>query len=655
MSVSIQILNASNESNEDNAAEDLKQLISSTIPRSSSGNLYIATNLTLCGQNPRDIDMTIWGKLDNCILRNFYSNDPQYQKKDLVVNDFCIVLELKESSIKRIRFEKTHFYVKYLNKPTPKDVTSQNEKQRYSLMNYLYFNCDVDAIVTNAIWFKSITEDELSTKTGNIQTGALPDKFGFTDMIRIIIAQGCRPKYLRDENCYILTSSLDTIAINKINEILFADRNIPSVFTRRKLELITQKTSEDIINQRQLLGTSLITLNGKAGTGKTCILLQAALQLANKESGKRCLLLTYNHALVSDIRRLLHYLDIPDNIDDYTVQIQTLHSFFMELMKTLGLQTNSIYGHQFDAEYSKKLKELSEYINDLMDANDIKTLKEDNQLAIDWDYILVDEAQDWDSLEKEILIKVYGEKSIIVADGGQQFVRSHGHLKWGGELVNLGIGRRQKLHLVTFVNEIAKEMGVSWKLKGDNQLLGGRVIIKNNLTNEDFQKLSSYCKEHQCENYDILFLVPPQMVSKQNSDHSYFKNKQKWNDAGCFFFDGTDERRRGQYPTKVEECRLFQYESCRGLEGWCVGCLQFDELLKWKEESFDENRHSNPLVLESRDEKLKKYLWMWTMLPFTRAIDTLIITLKNPNSDIGQILKRVAERLSDYVLWDIKS
>ena len=116
MSVSIQILNASNESNEDNAAEDLKQLISSTIPRSSSGNLYIATNLTLCGQNPRDIDMAIWGKLDNCILRNFYSNDPQYQKKDLAVNDFCIVLELKESSINRIRFEKTHFYVKYLNK-----------------------------------------------------------------------------------------------------------------------------------------------------------------------------------------------------------------------------------------------------------------------------------------------------------------------------------------------------------------------------------------------------------------------------------------------------------------------------------------------------------------------------------------------------------
>ena len=38
-------------------------------------------------------------------------------------------------------------------------------------------------------------------------------------------------------------------------------------------------------------------------------------------------------------------------------------------------------------------------------------------------------------------------------------------------------------------------------------------------------------------------------------------------------------------------------------------------------------------------------------MPLTRPIDTLIITLQDDNSEIGQILKRVAMNHSDYVHW----
>ena len=83
-----------------------------------------------------------------------------------------------------------------------------------------------------------------------------------------------------------------------------------------------------------------------------------------------------------------------------------------------------------------------------------------------------------------------------------------------------------------------------------------------------------------------------------------------------------------------------------------VACLQFDNFLELKKQTFDENKNSDPLVLESKEEKLIKYLWMWTMLPFTRAIDTLIITIKNPDSEIGQMLKRVSDQNSDIVSWE---
>ena len=33
-------------------------------------------------------------------------------------------------------------------------------------------------------------------------------------------------------------------------------------------------------------------------------------------------------------------------------------------------------------------------------------------------------------------------------------------------------------------------------------------------------------------------------------------------------------------------------------------------------------------------------IYNWTMIPLTRAIDTLVITIKNKDSKIGKILKR---------------
>ena len=82
--------------------------------------------------------------------------------------------------------------------------------------------------------------------------------------------------------------------------------------------------------------------------------------------------------------------------------------------------------------------------------------------------------------------------------------------------------------------------------------------------------------------------------------------------------------------------------------------MEFDNLMKWKKEKFDPQKHSEKTIaIESYDEKLKKYLWMWTMLPFTRAIDTLIITLADPNSETGQMLKRVADENPDIVKWEL--
>lgn len=649
MSVKIEVLNINhNDSNESKAALDLKSFLMNSMPNNAVGNIHISHSLTLCGQDVRDIDIAVWGNFSDCKLSKFYTNDSKYPKKDMQVRDFCVVIELKEHSADRISFSNTHLYAEYNS--GKKDVTNQNELQRYSMMNYLNAYFGVSIFVTNVIWLKSISDRELKTVVGSAPVGILPSEFSFSELISMIIIQGQKPFYEKGTDCYVLSATKEIDWMDKIKHNLFRERKILSELTRQKLELLTQKSVDNFIQLKAPNGI-LTTYCGKAGTGKTFILLQTALRIASRETGKRCLLLTYNHALVSDIRRLLHFLDIPDKIDSYTVQVHTLHSFFMQLMGTLGISTNSIHGNQFESEYNKHLKELNTYIQQLMDANDIKVLKDDNHQAIDWDYILIDEAQDWNSVEKDILFKVYGADRLIIADGGLQFVRNNRHLDWGGKEIPLKTGRRQKSNLVKFINAVAEEFGVTWKQETDNVLKGGSITIRKNYDNIYHQQMLDYCKQMKCDNYDMLFLVPPQMVESQNG-HSFFRNLQKWKEAGFELFDGTNEQKRGQYSVNADECRLFQYESCRGLEGWVVVCLQFDKLLESKKQTFDENKNSDPLVLESKKEKLKKYFWMWTMLPFTRAIDTLIITIKDPDSEIGQILKKISDQNSDIVSWE---
>ena len=56
-------------------------------------------------------------------------------------------------------------------------------------------------------------------------------------------------------------------------------------------------------------------------------------------------------------------------------------------------------------------------------------------------------------------------------------------------------------------------------------------------------------------------------------------------------------------------------------------------------------------MLESPEERKKRYLYNWAMIPLTRAIDTLIVSLSEENANIGVILKEIAEECPDIVTW----
>lgn len=146
----------------------------------------------------------------------------------------------------------------------------------------------------------------------------------------------------------------------------------------------------------------------------------------------------------------------------------------------------------------------------------------------------------------------------------------------------------------------------------------------------------------------MLFITPPSLVDDKDG-YRCFKLLEEFERKDIRLWDGTNDDNRLEFSVDMSESRIVQYESSRGLEGWTVCCLNYDEYMQIKERQFDPNTEGNALFLQSPEETKKKYMLNWALLPMTRAIDTLIITLKDGNNTYSESLLRLAEQHLDYV------
>ena len=436
--------------------------------------------------------------------------------------------------------------------------------------------------------------------------------------------------------------------------------------TRKKIEHITR----NILNTQQYaeaIGKKLVVINGRAGTGKTIKLITIAVNLA-LNNNEKCLILTYNHSLVSDIKRTLALAEIPEQNDSCSIKISTIHKFVYELLFGFGIVEGK-YIEGFLNNYSKYLEDLISYIDSgLINVDDIQQLMTNRQDEVAWDYVLIDEAQDWDNNERDLIYKIFTHKRVIITDGIDQLVRKNIHCDWMAGLSRQdGYHKkkpeqksfRQKINLVKFINAFADELGLSWSIDYKEELIGGKIIIT---TKPYFKELHVQqfllCEENGNTPYEMMFLVPPSMVEKANSNlntinfNSHFKYISSFNDElGIKIWDGTNPDLRSQYVVNLDEHRLLQYDSCRGLEGWIVVCLNFDDFLKYKKQTYKDIINENELALTSFDERLNKHVNLWALIPLTRAIDTLIITIKDKESEYAKKLKNVYHKFPDFIDW----
>ncbi|HTE23661.1 AAA family ATPase [Flavitalea sp.] len=691
MSVTINI-KGNNETNEFQDALSLKQMFEKEFStKEINGEILIICNATLFGQTTKDVDLIALGSFDNyrCKLKTKAvgpnKDELSLTERTVFVNNFCFCFESKRHRAEDVQLNGLNLLVKYKNRWS--DATTQSENQKYSLKNFFADRLNFSPYIANFIWLKNIDWQSIKSLLSNndklyTKHNYLPNIFSFPFLMQLACVQ--QPPYNgrdKDGNYknYCSFSSLkhnDQFDYNRMSEAFDLFTKVKEGvgnLTRKKIEQITKKLLDDQ-QYAQAIGVKLIVIAGRAGTGKTMKLLRIACDLAIN-NGARSLILTYNHALVSDIKRTLALAEIPDGVDSYSVNITTLHKFVFELIIGFGLVSNPVdpekdvkFIPDFITKYQEYLEELNNCIDEgLIQEKEIQDLMRSKHDKVAWDYILIDEAQDWNDLEKKLIFKIFGKNKTIVADGIDQLIRSAKKCNWIQGLkpdidfkkTNEKRGLRQEVNLVSFVNKYAKAAGINWELEPKQELIGGKIVVSLSAYTKELHELHlKECKRKGNSEYEMLFLVPPSLVTKGTTINKYkdtiksstFKFKSEFEQMGINIWDGTSLDLRTEYAVDVNQHRLLQYESCRGLEGWTVVCLELDQFIKWKMEKFSDDG-GNELALESLEERRHKFVYLWSLIPLTRAIDTLIITIKDPGSDVAKLLRKVYEENPDFVQW----
>ncbi len=669
--VEVSIINVTRDVTGDTREEEAVEILRSTLEQelnnipSASGRICLLTNVTFGGGSVGELDILMLCDLSG-VTFTLYDPDDQKQK-EIVVQRLCYILEVKDHDYNGVDILNNGFNVKYDGVWHP--VSSQSRKQRFDFKKYLCRQLGFSPFIYNFIWFREISGNELDSVIVRAKDGisyddnALPKSFSFKKLVQKTIyvtpdsVSWNKERQMGWMNC---CSGVDFVS--KITDHFTQRRVVVGQLTQNRLNLLSMKEASQEI--KDIKSDNLTLFEGRAGTGKTIKLLQVAIKYKNQ--GKRCILLTFNHALISDINRILFLSGIYSKPDKPTVTTDTLHSFFMELMVLLGIRNDKIVDDVDDyfnkTGYKNDLKDTYEYITDCLSKTELKTFK-DSSDHIDWDYVLVDEAQDWLEIEKDILYALYGPERIVVADGVDQFMRSDYKINWSDGIINEIIRKndevclRQKPNLVKFVNGFAQEVGlVDWHVKKNDHYNGGRVIVVNGYSTDLHVELLNDGKKANAVPYDILFLVPP-----QDAPDGHFVKYELYKQNGINLFDGTDPGNREYFSLDNSLCRLYQYDSCRGLEGWSVICYDFDLLIMKKYDVFVSKLKKGEMPCYKGAgifETAMVMTYMWALMPLTRAIDTLVITLKDPNCEVGNILQKMSRDKRHYdgiIEWRINS
>jgi hypothetical protein len=549
------------------------------------GKILIAAGFTCFGERVKDIDVVAFGQFEKGFSCQATLNG---SKQRVYINNFCFCIEVKDHPPEDIRFQGFTAMVRY--KGSWSDATGQSKKQIHALNNFLRDTVNWSPFICSFIWFRNLQMEDLEQTLRNLvspetitnlhsQHNWLPSDFPIDFLFGLAFRQ--KTPFKPDGRNYygfscVKRDNADEICrkIEEAHSIFTRVQQNIGKLTRDRLEKITKEAILKDQRYVQAIGKKLVVIRGRAGTGKTIKLIHIAYDLCRKQV-ERCLILTYNKALVSDIRRTIALAKVKTDLDEATVEVQSVHAFMLKLLVGFG-----VYRDEVSTSFLENYEELKDELLALLEQGartreDVERLMLNNREELSWEKILIDEGQDWPENERQILFKVFYSKNFIVADGVDQLIRGQIKTDW-----TKGVDHhrpppekrslRQKANLCRFENQYAELVGIDWQIEPKTDFSGGKILITGGPYSEKLhRRLVEACEKDGNKPYEMLFLVPPSLVEKQ-SNRRHFVLADQWSTWGISLWDGTLSDTRTEYPRDVKQHRLLQYDSCRGLEGWIV-------------------------------------------------------------------------------------
>ena len=176
------------------------------------------------------------------------------------------------------------------------------------------------------------------------------------------------------------------------------------------------------------------------------------------------------------------------------------------------------------------------------------------------------------------------------------------------------------------------------------------VVLGNGLSPEFHNRLFATAQADGNRPIDMLYCVPPTWVKKLEDPRESIVARalKSW---GKEVWDAVDPSLRNESPTSLDQYRIVQYESCRGLEGWVVVCFGLDEFFDYKKSNAEISDAAKSDIFFEEDAAALDYAKRWLMIPLTRAIDTLVIHLNDKSSYLTGVLKELHINYPQDIQW----
>ncbi|MEA3278547.1 MAG: AAA family ATPase, partial [Pseudomonadota bacterium] len=633
----IEIIGGEEGTNELEAARELAAVIDSewgVLADRIQG--VIVAGMQCFGQRTQDIDLVLLIQASEPIeldpLLDFQgSRGESFEPRRLLVHGLCLAIEVKDHPPDDVHFNGNQASVLYRGRPH--NATVQSENQQVSLRNYLTGRRVKPPFVVNLLWFRGIRQNQLPPGPHNF--------LGSNATWELFVNTAARLGGRQTGRDWQIDAFAKGTSFSDVRRVL-AQRVAPGALDRVRMERISAHLLPQSMADE--LGRRLLLLRGRGGTGKTMALLQMAWH-AYRDSGDRCLVLTYNRVLAADLRRLLALLRVPDDVARESIQVRTIVGYMSRLLRHLGF---SVESEDFDSSYARAKSGALEYLDQgALTESDLDRLRSDEANEYGFDLVFVDEGQDWPNDEIRLLGALFPRSVMTVADGVDQFVRA-GRPDWrkgltraGYTTVRLARSLRMKGGLTRFANRVALALDLDdWYLEPSGELAGGRIeiVVGDFLDSGSLDSLLNDSTAAGNAPIDSLFCVPPSDAYTCDDGGRRSRTGDRLESAGHEIWNAVSPSERIAYPCSADVLRVVQYESSRGAEGWLVVALKFDLFCDQKAATWSTTPDGS---LSDPHQARRLFLARWIMIAISRALDTLVIELTDERHWVSRLLLQV--------------